>query len=152
MFVAHLPAAYLAVRGLRPQTTRTVLAAVLAGSVLPDIDLLWFYLVDARQHHHHAYLTHKPALWAVLALIGCWRGNSVLLGVAAGALLHLLLDSIVGQVTWAWPFSDWSAPMVTVPATQDWWVASFLLHWTFAVEIAICALAAVVWYRSRPHP
>ncbi|ASM73496.1 MULTISPECIES: metal-dependent hydrolase [Roseobacteraceae] len=148
MFVAHLPAAYLVIRCARPNATPKLIAAVLAGSVLPDIDLLWFYLVDARQHHHHAYLPHKPVLWVLLGLAGWWRGSSVTIGVAAGAMLHLLLDSIVGQVTWGWPVTDWAAPLVVVPATRNWWVASFLLHWTFAIEIAICALAAVAWFTS----
>ena len=148
MFVAHLPAAYLAVRAIRPDVTRTVMAAVLAGSVLPDIDLVWFYLVDARQHHHHDYLTHKPLVWALLALVGCVRGSTIAIGVAAGAMLHLMLDSIAGQITWGWPLSDWAVPLVVVPATRDWWVASFLLHWTFAVELMICTAASVVWFLS----
>ncbi|UOA28420.1 metal-dependent hydrolase [Pseudosulfitobacter sp. DSM 107133] len=152
MFVAHLPAGYLAVRCLRPDASRRVMIAVLAGSILPDIDLLWFYLVDARQHHHHAYLTHKPLLWALIAMLGWWRGSAAVLGVAAGAILHLILDSIAGQITWGWPVTDWAAPLVVVPATRDWWVASFLLHWTFAVEIVICALAAAVWFTSTKRP
>ncbi|MBM1816577.1 metal-dependent hydrolase [Pseudosulfitobacter pseudonitzschiae] len=148
MFVAHLPAAYLAVRAIRPDASRTVMAAILAGSVLPDLDLLWFYLVDARQHHHHDYLTHKPLVWALLALAGWARGSAIAVGVAAGALLHMMLDSIAGQITWGWPFTTLAATLVVVPATRDWWLASFLLHWTIAVELMICTAASVVWFVS----
>ncbi|WP_390881416.1 hypothetical protein [Cardiobacterium hominis] len=38
----------------------------MAGGLLPDIDMLWFYLVD--HVHHHRYPTHWPLLW-LLALV-----------------------------------------------------------------------------------
>jgi inner membrane protein len=60
----------------------------------------------------------------------------------------MALDSIAGQIAWGWPATHHAAPLVAVPATQDWWVMSFLLHWTFTVELVICAAALLVWWRG----
>ena len=56
MFVAHIPAGYLLTRYLsRGHADRKALILTgLVASVLPDTDLLWFYLVDNRQTAHHA--------------------------------------------------------------------------------------------------
>ena len=31
----------------------TLLWAAVMGGVLPDLDLIWFYLIDNRAFHHH---------------------------------------------------------------------------------------------------
>ena len=153
MFIGHFPAAYIIAKATRAKTNRGTRIGFLVGSVLPDIDILWFYLVDARQHHHHNYITHKPALWFVVFLVGfllrSHKLGRVAIAVGLGGLLHMGLDSIVGQVTWAWPISAFAQPLVTVPATQSWWVMSFVLHWTFAVEIVLILFAFLMWRRAR---
>jgi len=66
MFIAHLPAGYLLSRSLLaclpleqrvPLARRKLLAAGLIGSVLPDIDLIYFYLLADRLVGHHVYWT-----------------------------------------------------------------------------------------------
>lgn len=151
MFIGHLPGAYVALNLITPQASRVFMTAALVGSVLPDVDMLWFYLVDGRQTHHHDFITHRPAVWALLGLIGLlWpAGRAVLTGLAIGGLIHMALDSIVGSIAWAWPVSTAAHPLVVVPASQDWWVMSFVLHWTFAVELVLCALAVTLWITRR---
>jgi len=58
MFIAHLPAGYLGglalARRAGAQLRRRVILAFMLGSVLPDIDMLYFYLLDdGRTLHHH---------------------------------------------------------------------------------------------------
>ena len=152
MFIAHLPAAYLGFRFLAPPgIARPVLLAGLAGGVAPDLDLLWFFLVDDRAQHHHHYLTHRPAVWMVLLAV-CLLSRRIAppplpaigTAFAAGALIHMLCDSVAGRIAWAWPLSGWAHPQVTVPATHRFWVVNFLTHWTFLMEIALCLMATAV--------
>jgi len=119
----------------------------LVGSIAPDLDMLWFYLVNNRGHHHHSYLTHRPAIWAVIALVGVlWRP---LLWLGLGGLLHMALDSIVGAIAWLWPLSDTPTTLIFVPAVYDFWVTNFILHRTFAIEILVCLAAGYLFFTRR---
>jgi len=79
MFIGHLPAGYLATmlllhRADAPAAARRRLLTVgLIASVLPDLDLLWFFTVGQRRQVHHAYLPHLPlacaAFFAAAALL-----------------------------------------------------------------------------------
>lgn len=146
MLIGHLPAGYLAARlsGVRG----ALFAGMIVGAVLPDIDMLWFHLVDHRAVHHHAYLTHRPLVWAVALLTGLALRRRFVAGLGLGGLVHMAMDTIAGAIAWGWPL--WPAPvtLVTVPATHDHWIASFLAHWTFRLELAITGAAlAVLLYR-----
>ena len=155
MFIGHLPGAYLVFRATVPDIDKLAFIAAMIGAVAPDLDMLWFYLVDSRAHHHHAYLTHRPVLWLGIVLAGLLlrlrlpRAGVVLAFFGAGGMVHMMLDSIVGEIAWAWPASEATHPLVTVQATQSHWILSFLTHWTFAVEIAITLLALIVWRTTR---
>ncbi|WP_170328348.1 metal-dependent hydrolase [Ruegeria arenilitoris] len=152
MFIGHLPGAYLVFRTATPNVGKAVFAAAMLGAIAPDLDMLWFYLVDDRAHHHHAYLTHRPVLWAGIMLAGLIAGlrwpqaGRVVAFFGAGGLVHMALDSIVGEITWLWPLSNFSHPLVTVEATHSHWILSFLNHWTFVVEIGITVLAAILFF------
>ena len=155
MFIAHLPAAFIALKTAPIRLAPQLTVAFLIGSVLPDSDLAYFYLLDGRQHHHHDYFTHRPMLWITLLLISfvvTHHGLRAITALSSGALLHLLLDSISGKIGWLWPLSDWAEPVIPVPATHDHWVMSFLTHWTFKVEIAITLIAIIVAFRATKNP
>ncbi len=141
MFIGHLPGGYLAARALWGRNQRTLIIATMVGAVLPDIDMLWFHLVDQGAVHHHTYFTHRPALWACIALLGLLLRKNIVLALGLGGLVHMLLDSIVGAIAWGWPFTDAANPLVTVPATHKNWIMSFLTHWTFLVEIGLTLVA-----------
>ena len=64
-------------------------------------------------------------------------------------MLHLVLDSIAGSVRWLAPFSQHETTLVTIPPGPHGWIRSFVTHWTFGVELAICLAAAVVWFSAR---
>lgn len=167
MFIAHLPAGYLATRYIldrhpapRP-LRRRLLALGMVASVLPDLDLLWFYFVDHRRQVHHAYLPHLPLAWlaglaaAALALRMRGAGRTQWLAWAvfgANVLLHQVLDTAAGGIRWLWPFSRAEFAMSHVPARHEPWYLNFILHWTFALEVLILGVAAAVWYTSRRAP
>lgn len=146
MMVAHLPAGYLLAKATR--TSGWFFGGIIAGSILPDFDMLWFHFVDHGAVHHHDYVTHRPIVWAIVLLAGLLLRRPLLKGIGIGALFHLCLDSIAGKVTWGWPIWDHPTTLVVVPATHENWVYSFLYHWTFKVELAIVAVALIVLFAS----
>ena len=160
MFLAHLPAGYLAttfVQKIAGDQSTAVLATGLVASVLPDMDLFWFYLVDDRQTVHHSYFTHTPVFWLGAGAIA-WlilkamrhRSAALFVGVGLmGVMLHLILDSIAAEIHWLWPHSDFELNLVVVPASHNWWVWNFIFHWTFLVEALIIVAALVVWVVKR---
>lgn len=163
MFVGHLPAGYLVSRALASrllvasQQRRSFVLAGMLGAVAPDIDMFNFYFVDGRQHHHHLYLPHLPVVWlALLVASALWarvarnRAAALLAFVfSLNGMLHMLLDTIAGDIWWLGPWVDRPFAFVTVPARfQPWWL-NFLSHWTFLFEILSLLLAILVWHRSR---
>ncbi|SFJ37292.1 metal-dependent hydrolase [Celeribacter neptunius] len=153
MFIGHLPAAYLAFTTSARRLPRPAFAAGMIASVAPDLDLFLFYFVDHRAVHHHEYISHRPIVWFALTLLGLALSRSrwglPLAAFGAGGVIHMALDTIAGSINWAWPFGTFGGPLVVVPATRGNWILSFLTHWTFLTEIAICLLAAMVFITSR---
>ncbi len=153
MFVAHLPAGYLLSQVLRPWANRAERCAIMVGSLLPDTDLILFYFRDGQSIHHHSYLSHQPAFWGMILCAGLMislfnRRGRMVGAVGVGALLHLILDTPLGAINWAWPLGDLGGPLIHVPATQDHWILSFLAHWTSAIEALICLIALIIWSRT----
>lgn len=160
MLTAHLPSGYCLVKGLSKKLSKgseltgwAFFAAVL-GAVFPDFDMLFFYFVDDRSIHHHRYWVHVPAFWLVVSAIVLpvlWRTTykTVALWFLAGVLLHLLLDSIGGGIMWLAPFNDHLFELMTVPASQSHWILSFILHWTFVLEMLIWGTAIYLYIKAR---
>lgn len=157
MFIGHLPAGYLVtdalLRGRRvPEAARRrLLAAGLMASVAPDLDLLYFYLLSDRQRVHHEFLPHLPLAWvpvlmaAAVVLAAARAGRMawlVLVIVALNLLGHLALDTTAGGIQWLWPFSRTEFVIAHVEARYQPWFLNFVLHWTFALELLLAALAA----------
>ena len=155
MILAHLLSGYLFGRASGSHD-RAVLIAALIGSVAPDFDMLWFYLVDQGQTHHHRFWPHIPLVWAgiaalVLPLIAITARRWLAPAAAflGAVMMHLVLDTVNGGIMWLWPFSDRLVTLVTVPATRSNWVLSFLTHWSVLAEIAIILAAAILLVRDR---
>jgi inner membrane protein len=117
------------------------------------VDILYFHLVDHRQHHHHSYFTHFPSVWlGLVALSVLWklraRGSvAAVLGIvfALNGLVHMVLDSVVGDVRWLAPLSDRAFALAAVPALYKPWWLNFLLHWSFLLELSLVAGAFAMW-------
>lgn len=166
MFVAHLPAGYLVTRYylrnvetsyIRNSAVKYYVMFGLICSVLPDFDLVYFYLIDNRQHGHHSYWTHIPLFWILLCGLlyfgvkALFRKN---IGLAIIILLlntqlHLFLDSVAGGIYWLYPWSSEKYRLFEVTARFDWWVWNFILHWSFLFELLIIIVAAYVVWEDR---
>jgi inner membrane protein len=164
MFIGHLPAGYLATTllldraGAPAASRRRLLIVGLIASVLPDLDLLWFFTVGQRRQVHHAYLPHLPLacaaffaaaallLWTLRARRETWLGWMV---AVVNVMLHLVLDTTAGGIRWLWPLSDAELALGHVQARHDPWVLNFVLHWTFALEVLLVAAALVLLWRRR---
>ncbi|WP_321341120.1 metal-dependent hydrolase [Breoghania sp.] len=158
MLTAHLPAGYCLSRlaGKPHLASPGLLATVLICSVLPDFDLIWFQFVDNGSLHHHRYWVHVPFFWGVVGMLVIplvWRTrfrSVAILGLAA-IFLHLVLDTIAGGIMWLAPLDTTLYRLVEIPPTYSHAMISFLLHWTFLLEIAVwfCAIALFVTARQR---
>lgn len=174
VFIAHLPAGYLVTRVLWPRLRferslvatlgrsparewRLALTVGLTASLAPDLDLLWFYGVDGGQTHHHHFFPHLPFVWIVggvvalgiCAVLRKRRAAQLVILATCCGLMHLLLDTVVGHIKWGWPLSPHMFAAFDVPVRGGHWVLNFVLHWSFALEVLIVAVAVGVAFVER---
>jgi len=158
MFIGHLPAGYVLTKTVQKNIkTSKYLFIGLIGSVFPDIDILYFYLVDNRQNLHHGYWIHTPFYWLIIAVISftvLWLLKKKDYMIAAiiffsNIFLHLILDTIVGKIEWLYPFTDQAYFLFDVPVIYDFWVYNFIFHWTFLFEIGVIAWASCILIKER---
>ncbi len=158
MFIAHMPAGFLVgalVAWRWPQAmVPAAWAAVLLGSVAPDLDLLYFYLVSDRSINHHVYPPHVPVVWLLTtALVGLclWRAparwRSVWFLFCTGWLLHLVLDTVAGGIWWLWPWVTTPYVLMVVPRRFDNTWLNLLSHPSLLVEAGIVWAAWRQWCR-----
>lgn len=154
MITAHLPAGYLTGRSIT--ASRPVIVAATLGGVFPDLDMIWFYLIDDRAFHHHHYWVHIPFFWAVVAaltlpLIAALRKGWLLCALAffAAIFVHLCLDTIAGDIKWLWPWQNTFFRLIEIPAIRPHWVLNFILHPVFLLEMLIWATAFYLLWRQR---
>ncbi|MDB5814246.1 MAG: hypothetical protein JWN23_1363 [Rhodocyclales bacterium] len=162
MIIGHLPAGYLISSFTYMRTAadavsrRLFIVFGMAGAIAPDVDLLYFYLIDDRQHHHHTYATHLPIVWAALFVACAWwlhaarfkQLPALALVFCINGFVHLMLDTIVGDIWWLAPFVDKPYSLFTVEPAYHPWLLSFILHWSFLLELAVLGAALWLW-RSR---
>jgi inner membrane protein len=164
MIIGHLPAGYLIARLAQRVSTHlrdghwSLMAAAMAGSVFPDIDMFWFHLIDQRSVNHHEYWTHIPAFWVGLLALAApaWMllRRQVLPAAVflffIGVMSHMVLDTVTGYIRWLSPFNPIAISLNTVRALYSPWYLNFLLHWTFGIELVLTAAAAILaWRRWR---
>lgn len=158
MFIGHLPAGYLLTKKLQKKfRIHKYLWIGLIGSVFPDIDIIWFYLVDNRQNLHHGYWTHLPFDWLILTFITfllllLFKKKQYFFAAGvffANVFLHFFLDTIVGKIEWLYPFSSQSFAFFEVPARYPFWIENFVFHWTFLFEIIVIIWALLEWRHER---
>jgi len=161
MFVAHIFGGYLSARQCLKSFAKAesdlspVKYYVIFGllcSILPDIDLLYFYFLDHRQHPHHSYWTHMPIFWIGASVILYMFERLVMkkkqaplsILLLTGAFLHLILDSVAGGIYWLFPWSETYFRLFTITPRFDWWVLNYIIHWTFLLEILIISVSVYV--------
>ncbi len=146
MLIAHLPAGYICTKKLQKVCkTKKYLWIGLFASILPDLDIFYFYFIDLRQHLHHSYWIHRPFYWLLimctvfvaLFLFKQKELHKLSIIFFANIFLHLFLDTVVGQIEWLYPFSEQSYYLFYVPSVYNFWVYNFIFHWTFLFEIGL---------------
>jgi inner membrane protein len=149
MFIAHLPAGYILTKYLQKGfDTGKYLLIGLIGSIFPDVDIIYFYLIDHRQNLHHGYWIHIPYYWMIIASITIFvfwifkKREYLIASIIffSNIFLHLFLDTIVGKIEWLYPFTEKGYFLFDVPAVYGFWVYNFVFHWTFLIEVGL-----VVW-------
>lgn len=168
MFFAHGFGGYLVTRHLVKRADEKTHSASLFSryilwgifcSILPDLDLLYFYSLDNRQHLHHSYWTHMPVFWIFLACAiysighGFFKKSIGLycLILLAGTILHLLLDTVAGGIHWLYPWSDYKFQWFVIQPEYKWWVFNYIFHWTMLMEVTLMLLAYVVYRRDQRY-
>jgi hypothetical protein len=161
MIFGHLPAGYITSKLLISTYQDSSLNAKvlmfwgLFGAIAPDIDLLYYFLIDPSQpaHHHHKYVTHFPIFWITLLLISLlWlrqNHNRSLNPVSAviftlNGFIHMALDTVTGHIFWLAPFIN--KPFSLIQNTSV--TPNYFTHWTFALELLLIILAICVWNQS----
>lgn len=163
MFIAHLPAGYVLTKMVQKKTsTIKYLFIGLIGSIFPDTDLLYFFLIDNQQHLHHGYWIHIPFYWMLISIttfsiIWIFKKRNYYVPATIfflSVFLHLILDTLVGKIEWAQPFTKHAFFLFDVPAVHDFWILNFVFHWTFAFEIIliVCAFLVMTQKRFKPLP
>lgn len=162
MLIGHIPSGYILSRLLADRLTevnvdlRLLLITGIAGAIAPDLDWVYYFLAHQPGELHHEYWTHYPLVWtSALLLFYAWHRRapsnpSAFLGMvfSAGGLLHLLLDSIVGNILWLAPFSSGTFALFSVEETLvPWWI-NYVLHWTFSLEVMLTLWAVWLWRRK----
>lgn len=161
MLTAHLPLGYLVTKATiktahYTDNPRALMFLGLIGSVFPDFDMLYFYLIDNSQHHHHTYWTHIPIFWfGIFLILGVllkiFKAHYLPFLVVFGVnvIIHLITDTIVGDIKWLYPWTDSYFALATVPARyQPWWL-NFIFHWSFVVELFIIVTA--LYFLLKPN-
>ncbi len=120
-----------------------VAAAVATFSVtLPDWAEIPYYRngVRAGSLIAHRTLTHWPILWLIVAIWGAYEGGllgSAMLGVAMGAMTHILGDAPNPMgIPWLWP-----TQRIRI-GRKGWWKSG--THEPF-MALAFAALGFVIW-------
>ncbi|MDP2691625.1 MAG: metal-dependent hydrolase [bacterium] len=155
MLIAHLPAGYLMSRQVQKvYKTHRFLWIGLVASVFPDLDLIWFYFVDNRAYLHHSYWVHKPVFCLAFFVVcyvlyrlfgsGKKQWEYVIVLFFSNWLLHLVLDTVVGEIQWLYPYTTERYALFEVPAVYGWWLWNFVFHWSFVLEVGIVVVAGVV--------
>ena len=155
MLIAHLPAGYLVtkavIKRLRFDSIIEAKYLWMLGvlfSIVPDLDLFYFYLFDSSVHHHKLF-PHLPIFWLgafmlFFALAFSIKSRALYYaGLVCGinVLVHLLLDTFVGFVWWLYPAIDKPYYLVLIPNNYGHWIINFILHWSFVFELIIVGSA-----------
>lgn len=166
MFIAHLPAGYILAKKLYKTLQPSLISrscffmVILSGAIFPDLDLFYFYFIDAKSVHHHYYFFHWPLLYlsigSISYLIYRTQYNLSIRRVALmlclfclAVMLHIMLDTFVGDIWWLMPFVNQSYALFEVPDIQSHWILNFIWHWSFLVEILICTYSLRLFMKKE---
>lgn len=159
MLIAHAPVGYIIAKKTNKDfcKNRSYVISSIVFAVWPDFDLIYYYFFDETKTFHHLYFTHLPIVAAVSFLIGL----PVLFAKPLAKIkpyyilfyvnwtVHLILDTYTGGTAWLYPLNTEIYKLIKISANYASWVVSFMLHWSFLLELVIVLWAAIVFLRPR---
>lgn len=168
MLIAHGPLGYVIARSIVPKLRkfkpsrlqlRWYYGIAFIGGIFPDIDLLYYYFVEAV-FSHRQFITHSFLPYLVIILLGMgiacvkrWRWIGVCsIAFAVGALSHVVADSLFGLTAWFAPFTDhvYGVPKLSWyelnPLTTTYEFTS-----KFIIEVFIIAGAVYTVVKNKRH-
>jgi inner membrane protein len=170
MIIAHGPAGYLLTKlftntifrnSISPQHNakryNVLILTGIIGGIMPDFDFICYILSSSNRIPHHLYLTHMPFFWICMMSLLVVTGTllrkpyftAVSITLCSSALLHLIFDTLTGDIYWLYPFSRHPFNVFSVHGTYIWWVHNYMHHWTFLFEIAIITYAMILFLRIQ---
>jgi inner membrane protein len=163
MFIGHLPAGYILTKLSYSRFShcikndRTYLFWGILGSIAPDFDMFYFYLIDHHRRNHHKYISHYPVVWfvsivmSIVLLKMTHKKHCLCMAIfSMSGFVHLILDSIAGDILWLAPFSSRAFSLATVPARYHPWWTNFMVHGSFVFEILVTMWAFWIWRNGLP--
>jgi hypothetical protein len=161
MIFGHLPVGYITSRLLLKKfkngnvNAKIFILWGMFGAIAPDIDLLYYFLIDPSQprHYHHKYVTHFPIFWLTLLLISVlWlrrlhnrnKNQAAAFIFALNGFIHTALDTLTGYLFWLAPFMDKPFSLTTDASASS----KYFTHWTFGLELLLILWAFSLWYKS----
>jgi len=162
MVFAHLPAGFITTyltkklwckKLTKKEIWWTFFIGTLAG-VLPDIDTLYYYLIDSSLSHRE-FITHTPilyvAIFCLLFLIGHFKKSSfvkaISLVVLSSALGHLVLDSLTSGIGWLYPVTNLIYGFLSIPVLAQGFYGQHLFVFTLSLELTVYLIVinVIVW-------
>lgn len=114
---AHVSAGYVTsvvLLHFTPETDNAlrVLGAGMIFGALPDVDYTFSFISrdPEKKRDHRRFCTHAPITWVVPGLVIAFLSSLpeyryLALAAMAGALSHIILDSLDYGCMWLWPYS-----------------------------------------------
>lgn len=167
MIFAHAPLGYLTAYATRRwwqgstlsrRQQRWLYTIAGLGGIFPDIDLLYFYFVNATVNHRqfwtHAALPYLPVLCLGVIVM---RSRSVKLrwlGIicsvfSLGVYSHLLADSLVGRLIWLYPLATSLYGLSSWERYAHSVFFSYSLTTNYSAEAIVFILAGYTFIRRK---
>ena len=167
MLFAHGPlGALLSDRSIRmwwkgkitPRQKWILLLLGFIGGIFPDVDLLYYYLVDASTPHRE-FITHSffiyVAVFVVLYFVAAVFVKKPVFKMAVmiffiGVVSHLAVDSILAEVSWFFPFSRRLYGLSNFSALRPWlFSVNFALEFVFTGLFFLLLISFASWSLVR---
>lgn len=165
MLIGHIPLGYLIARGLKnvwqksvqtPRQRYWLYGAAIAGSVFPDFDLFYYYLVNAFTSHR-LLPTHSFIPYSILLIIGTLLnkrqphrvvGFGILL-FALGGIGHIIADMYTGMAAGFAPLSLKVFGLYSLASISNSWFGRYPFLTNYITEYFIYAVALLYAVRKK---
>ncbi len=125
--------------------------AFLLGNVLLDLDYVISFLFSSRFRNHRDLITHWPIIYVLGVVLGILLSIDPITWFCAGALGHLMLDTVDWGISWLKPFTEKKFSLLNLQAevAPDWTFRDFLQHYysrkfVIVLEVMLIILSMIL--------